>query len=529
MKNKGSIFNWFRRKKVAPIKERKEIINTTPIPVVNNEEKEPPIEKKPNFIKRPNRVAPPAVPSKEEKTTSVIGENNSEQKPDFIVRPSRGIPPTIPNKEEDNKDKSEIEIKQKTNINPIDDRNTIANDERDTLIKPVKPSSIRPIIHPKGEDNKDKVEDENKTFDETFVLDDITIKTNTLDEIEKMLRANYHEIQTIQYELEILEEKEQDEVITTEIEKLIDELEKLIKKFEKIKNDFYHNNFEEIYNHPNDDNYINQLIAEYKTSFKDNNLQEATILQIEQIEEYIELINEIINIENKKDELSKTLSDKKDDLEIRDDEFEKMKDEYSDIEKTNNYIETFINEQEFILKNIEHKVNTAENITKKAEYKSELAINYTRLLTSTLLLAATNVLPFTRRGGLLRTGLIAASVIGLASAIRVRTRETSVITNVTFTDYAKEIRSNINSINDMTSMLDNAMLDIRFLKENFIKEFSEYIDVIPEYTELITKLDTIEKDLTVKQELAKEYDRKLEEILDKNNVKVKRLEEEYPN
>lgn len=510
MMKKGSILNWFRRKNSPVINnvtnskdEKLKIVDTTPTPTINNSKKETNVDQKKDFIIKPNRFGTSNTSNNEEKDVNFINEKKKES--------------------------SEIDIELQPSIkpNPVNDRIIIINDERDTLIKPIKPSPIKPVIQSNKEKNKDK--EEEKTFDEKLILDDITIKTNTLDEIEKMIKKNYYEIQGIKYELEILEDKEKDEIITEEIEKLIDELEKLIRKFEKIKEAFYQNNFEEIYNHPNDDSYINHLIEEYKTSFKNNNLQEATILQINQIEEYIELINEVINVENKKDDLNKTLNDKKYELGIRDDEFEKAKDEYSDIEKINNYIESFITEQDIILKDIEYKVNTAENITKKAEYKSELAINYTRLLTSTLLLATTNVLPFNRRGGLLKTGLMAASIIGLASAVRIRTKESKVITNVSFTDYETELRSSMITIDDMTSMINNAMLDIKFLREDFIKEFSEYTNAIPEYTELITKLDTIEKDLTVKQEIAKEYDKKVKDTVNKNNIKIKRLEEEYPN
>ena len=406
--------------------------------------------------------------------------------------------------------------------------------ERDTIVKPNNPrieEVVLPIKKTTPILTKPKTKEEQKANDfieEKTILNEIMIKTNTLEEIEKMLKENFYEIQKIQFELDILEEKEEDEVIAEEVERLLEELNKLIKKFEEIKKDFFKENYEEIYKSPNNDGYINQLIKEYQVAFTESQTNEASLLQIKQIEEYIILINEIIDIENRKDELNQTLENKKEELEIRDKEFEKLKDETVNVEKMNNYIESFASDQELIIKQIEEKVRNAETITKKSEYKTQLAINYTRLLVSTLALATTKSFPPTGFGNALKMGLMIASIGGMASSIRMRQKETKVITNVTFTDYANEIISGINNVDNMSLMLDKAMMDIKFLKDDFAKEFSEYINDIPEYYEIITKLDTIEKDLLVKQELAKKFNKKLEKVLDKNNVKVKRLEEEYP-
>ena len=62
--------------------------------------------------------------------------------------------------------------------------------------------------------------------------------------------------------------------------------------------------------------------------------------------------------------------------------------------------------------------------------------------------------------------------------------------------------------------------------KEFQKEFSEYVNEIPEYYELMKNLDSIEKELLSKQEFIKNQDKKLEELLEQNNVKVKRLEDE---
>jgi len=475
MKHKHGIFRWFRRKR------------PTPIAITND------IEKKKNIIVKEEPI---------HKVEDINPINNTTISPIPIVS---------------NEKENEREL-------------PIRKNERITLVKPKRTVGITPIKEEikkekKIEDPKEIIEEKNLVQHKT-ISNDVTIKTDALDEIEKMLKTNYYEVQNIKYELEVLEQKEQDEIIIEEVEKLIEELNKLIKRFEEIKKDFYRNNFDKISLSQYNDSYIGQLIEEYKTSIKDNNISENILREIKQIEEYITLINDIIDIESKKDTVNKKLDDKKESLGLRDKEFEDLKDKYVDVEKMNNYIESFSQEYDHIIKTIEEKVEAATTITKKAEYKSELAINYTRLLTSTLPLASTSMIPFNRSGNILKMGLMMASVAGIASSINVRTKESKVITKIDFIDYEKEILSNINTIDNMSLMLDKTIIDIKNIKDEFQKEFGEYTNLIPEYYELLSNLDSIEKDLLVKQDIVKEYDKKLEKTLEQNNVKVKRLEEE---
>ncbi|MBQ7136867.1 MAG: hypothetical protein IJO43_02685 [Bacilli bacterium] len=493
MKPAKNIFKWFR-KKTTPIDKKSSLEKK----VISKQEK---ISEDKTTKNIPLSPTTPNVPKKE--VVCEIPTNKNER--ETIIKPTRtiGIEPL-----------QEVDKKQKKLDSTLKPEQ---NKKDDIKIKEDIENYIPSKIYA-----KDTVENEEN-------YNDISIKTNTLDEIEKMLIINYNEIQTIKYELDILEEKEQDEVILDETEKLIEYLNKLIKRFEQIKKEFYQTNLDKITVHANNDNYISQLIEEYKTTMKDNNLNESVLKNIKQIEEYISLIDDIIFIETKKDDISNRLNSKKETLKIRDQEFDELKDKYTDVEKINNYIGLFSKEYNYIIKEIETKVSNATNITKKAEYKSETAINYARLLTSTLVLATTPAIPFTRGGNILKMGLMIAAVSGISSSIKVRAKESKVTTKINFIDYEEEILSNINSIKDMSLMIDKSMVDIKNIKKEFQKEFSEYANLIPEYYEMMANLDSIEKELLVKYNISREYNQKLNTVLEKNNTKVKRLEEEIPN
>ena len=142
-------------------------------------------------------------------------------------------------------------------------------------------------------------------------------------------------------------------------------------------------------------------------------------------------------------------------------------------------------------------------------------------------MATTAIIPPTKNGNLLKIGLIASSVAGLSSVVRMSTKEKKVITKIDYIDYEQNIKSSINNINDIDKTITKSLKDIKELKKDFTKEFAKYKNIIPGYTELLVKLDTLEKDLITKSNIAKEYDQKLQTVLKENNVKVKRLEEKH--
>jgi len=477
--------------------------------------------------------------------TRIVQSN--EKKNIIIKKEEKEIkvePQSLPSKNEIVPEQPSISITEENNIiaSPVERELPNKKNERITLIKPNRKVGTNESFDKVDKSKKDEKENqethkeikEKEEFDKDFineqtVLNDVSINIDTLDEIEKMLITNYSEIQNIKYELNVLEQKEEEEIITEEVERLIEELKQLIKKFEKIKKDFYSSNLVNIYNHSSNNNYIELLINEYKTSVKENHLTEEIINGMKQIEEYISLINDIIEVESLKDNVEQKLNTKKENLDIRDNEFENLKIEYSNIEKMNHYLDGFSKEYNIIIKDIESKVAQSEQVKKTAEYKSELVINHSKLLASTLLLASTPMIPCTKGGSLLRLGLMMGAIGGLASSFKVRTRESKVTTHINFTDYAKDIQTSINSVQDMSLMIDKTRLDIKNIKSEFIREFGEYITRIPEYAELMANLDTVEKTLLIQASIAKEYDKKLEQTLEENNVKVKRLEEDIIN
>jgi len=358
--------------------------------------------------------------------------------------------------------------------------------------------------------------------------EDISIKLDFLDELEKTVRFNYYEIERIKYELSAIDDKEKDEETSKEIELLIDRLNKLIAKLEQIKKDLYSNNYSDIIKYITSDTAIKDLMDEYKKAFNNNDdISQAQLLQIVHIREYIKLLNEVVEVETKTSKLNDTLNEKKDKFDIRDTEFDKLEGKYNDIVKVNNHVKNFTNDFNYIVSNLEANVKSSYDVTKIVEYKSEIVINYAKLLTATLAMSSSRIIPPTRGGNLLKTGLLIGSIASLASFARVRTKQSKTITKISYIDYERDILKNINSIKNVGLTIDKTIHDLKFIKEEFDKEFSEYKSSIPEFYELMVKLNSVEKELKIRKQLTIDFERKLDHTLQKNNTKVKKLEEEY--
>ena len=142
-------------------------------------------------------------------------------------------------------------------------------------------------------------------------------------------------------------------------------------------------------------------------------------------------------------------------------------------------------------------------------------------------MAATTIIPQTKTGNMLKIGLIVTAVANMTKVVKSSTKETKTTTSISNIDYSKNITSSLESVNDMDTMIQNSLNDIKYMRQSFQNEFEQYKNVMSEYTDMLAKLDSVEKELVVKQKLAKNYESKLSDTLEKNNVKVKRLEEDY--
>ena len=395
-------------------------------------------------------------------------------------------------------------------------------------------STYTPVVHSNNiKDLKDKntsqIAPKERSLEFSVPIIDATnydqkdlLEKSVVEALERIIKEDIYELEQIQYELEILKSKENDESLTDEVEKLKQRLEELIIKFEKIK-DLYYKSIEKEDLTSIDDEELYRLVTEYKENYKDSNLMDILETELKVVESYVNLIEQIIYIENETDELDEKIDDKLDKFQIRDDEFEKMKQDFENVEEINDIVDSFNREQEKIMKEIEEKMKASEEITSKVERTISVVPHFNRLIQSAILFSMSKKIPPTPTGYLIKTQLM-ISAIGLAAHFITTDEKERKITTIKFQDFSRSLENIGKNINDIILRIDDAFYDISLIRENFKKVCEEYAGQIPEYDELMKNLDRTESELKEKQDIAKKYSDDFDKMLQKNNARVKKLE-----
>lgn len=348
------------------------------------------------------------------------------------------------------------------------------------------------------------------------------LELSIIDAIEKIIKEDIYELEKIEYELEVLKEKEDKEENVEEVQKLKEELQELIKKLEQIKEKYEYLPYDSNLSLLIDDEYIYSLVSEYKDTMKDEKIVESINSDIRKIEEYISIIDKIINIEKEEEKLDKLIDEKMDDLDIRDLEFEKMKEDYTDIEAIDKYIQDFSYDQEKIINELNRKIQDSISIQTKIEKEINLVPQFNKLIEAALLIAVSKKLPPTLGGNLMKANLMVNAIFIASNFIKTEEKEKK-ITIVKYSDYSKDIIYSINATSEATTNINKALINIKDMQELFKKEC--YEANIPEYDEFMKNMINLEKELREKRSIINKYNKDFNYMLTDHNVKIKRLEE----
>lgn len=351
------------------------------------------------------------------------------------------------------------------------------------------------------------------------------IKISIIEEIENILKNDQYDLKDIAYRIEVLQQQEKDEVLLENIEKIQKELNDLIRRFNQIKD-----KYTDLYGYISvkDMEFITGLgignaIRDYIGNGKEGFDTSRTIDQINEIKEFIEIINSVIEIEKKKDDVEHKVEEKLELFGIRDEDFIKLQDQYANVEIINAKVEKYNIEITSALVDIEAKIANSLDISKKIETTTSLVPDFNRIMEATILLASAKFFPPTPVGNLFKASLFVSAAHMMATAITPKTEQREV-TTTTVTDYSTDIKIGKDNINSILNNIDTAFSEINYMKDVFEKEFREYACQIPEYDKLIQNIFNIERELSRQQVIAYNYSHEFDKALDKNNQKVKRYE-----
>lgn len=345
-----------------------------------------------------------------------------------------------------------------------------------------------------------------------FTVQLAQIKSQKLvEEYEKQLKDIRSDLRKLSFEYGVLEKESNSIYQSKEAETLLDRLNYIIKKIEELK---YKISKEELSKY--DDNYLYALIEKYLTDFKTGKISD----EIKDSMLFILIAEKLAELDEKKDELKQKITDRKTTLQVDEAKLETLKEEYFNYDKFNAELLKFQNEQDHLLNEIREKMKNATRIEEKVEIEVKaLSFQSAKLMALSRLQM---ILPGARSA----KGLATATATYLYFMKNVLNPETTTkrYKVIKVDDYSKQIESSINSLDSILKNVSKTSSKLRMMIKDFEIRYKEYFEKLPECKQLLNNLYHVERQLEEKEYELKKIKREQELALEKNNLKVKMLD-----
>lgn len=488
------------------------------------------IEKEKDIVFEDNKV------SKKDETQEIIiilknGKKKTIEIPikEKIVEIEEEKKNTISNKTIENKKIQEKEIvkEEKTEIEEEKEKNEIKKVEKQEEISKKEKIQEEPLkekkLVPQKEEEKKKTsrqvskEKQAKQKNSIINIDELNDRQKNkfqklqarkiIDVYEKQLKDIRYELRNLIIEYNTIVDEEDKIIKSKEEEKILDKLNQIIKKIEELKEKIRIEDLDKY-----DDNYIYTLIEGYLGDFKDKKI----IKEIKDSPLYILISEKLDEFDKRKEEFKSKIDNKKETLEINEEKLEELKEKYLKLDKFNSNINSFYQEQEKILKQMQDKIDNATTVTEKVHVQVEYINKET-----TSLLKRLSLLMFIPGPKGAKALITMSSIYAMMARNMIRPKTiTKRYKEVTVYDYSRDIKSNIKTIEEATNDLSKSSKNIDKLISQIKEEFSDYIGVIPECDELLSNLKKVKSNIEEKEYELEKIKSKQEKELERNNAKV---------
>lgn len=327
---------------------------------------------------------------------------------------------------------------------------------------------------------------------------------------ESKLKDIRQDLKQLIYEYNVLNQQTNDIYESKIAEDILYQLSIMIKKMEQLK-DKLKTEIKSLENEA----YVQYLVDSYIEEFKNKNVVE----EIKDSDLYILISEKLEQVETETNKLNNKVDKKKDDLEIDEEKFTSLKESFYDYENFNNQLIALQYEQDAILKDLEEKISNSVTETERVTYNFKMMNKQSKRLLN--LLAIPMMIPGNRSAKAMATAT-AAYLLFMRNLLNPRL-EKKRYRIIEVTDYSKEVERGISKIQDATNLIHKTSSKLETVIKNIEKNYKDYIDNVPEYKELLNNLNELLADLKVKEEELEKTKQQQQELLERNNNKVRTL------
>ena len=362
------------------------------------------------------------------------------------------------------------------------------------------------------------------TYDRTKELEKRIINL-----IKKDLIKMVNEYEILESELYLLSQINGDDKVLSECKKNVLEIKNILCKLDKLKNkyDYLKDNYDFEYMLEINEGELVDNIIELK-SIVDNDEIASVVEDYKLLDTDKFLYLKIDDLHSRVEDYEKYKEQKAEELKKRDIDFEKVKARVFDIGKVNSSYESFVKEQNDVLKSLSEKVaniDSHEEVYYRMVGFGKLLGNTFKYLGLLMLSPLRGVVP-----SIATQTIITRNAMGnLYNNIHWEENRKMVYEAI---DYSSEIRNAINDLDSTDRLVDKTLDDIIKLKMIYNDRFRQYQGDFYEYKEVIRKINDMENKIIgnkIKIELMKKKMLEKEQINAKKLVLVKQYNNQQGN
>ena len=315
------------------------------------------------------------------------------------------------------------------------------------------------------------------------------LEKSIINLIKKDLIKIVNEMEILQSELYILSEVNGESKVLKDCQRELDSVKAMICKIDKLKEqyDFLKDNYDFEYLLEIDNDDIVDKIIELKDSFGKSELKNvAEDYKLLEVYKYLylkidDLQEKTITFEEEKvKEINK--------LKERDIDFEKLKQDVYNVDSTNRNYESFVNNQNDLLQEIEknvHKINSYEEVNYHLKGFGALFKNTFKYFGLLMVSPLKGIIPSIATETLITGNLIK----NLYNNLEWKEEKKMVYTAI---DYASMINNAICDLETTSNIVDATLDDIVHLKMKYNDQFKKYQGDFLEYREIMQKINDME-------------------------------------
>ena len=403
----------------------------------------------------------------------------------------------IKNDDINNLDNSQevIDVEKKERNNKVIDDNNIKNDDINNL------DNRQDIVDVRENVGSNKIQGDSKELvdNKEIKKDDNNNKESNKDEkinefrdellikIRNSFEDKMDELEVLEGELFLLSLEEENAVVIKEIKELqkkidrfIKELNELILEYNAYKKNYYMDNIIMI-----DDSVIVDDLIDYRDMISSMDKEKKFVKDYKNMEEFKSLYNNLTSVKNEVELLKEKTRDKSRDFYERDDKYKRIKEDMVNISKIGLDSVEEVNRQNKYFDGLMdkiNKINKEEYVTQHLKGFSDLAFASLKYMGLMMLNPLKGTIP--------GIGVQVVATKNLIGNLRnnLHWEEVKHVKYSAF-NYEHEINDNIFDINYVSSYVDDAIFDIKKIKEDFLLQYDSRI---PNYDNTLDSIKKIE-------------------------------------